>query len=147
MTTKEPLDNAIGAHATVEATVTDDMTARALGSGDVTVLATPTILALAERAAVQALAKTGRVPEGATTVGTSVKLVHLEPSPIGATVRATASLDRVAGRRYHFIFNVWDAAGEIAGGAHVRVLVEKGKFEKAAIARLSALRANADPEA
>jgi predicted thioesterase len=146
MTAKESLEDVIGAHATVEAMVTEDMTAHALGSGDVIVLATPTILALAERAAVQALAKTGRVPEGATTVGTSVKLVHLEPSPIGAIVRATASLDRVAGRRYHFIFNVWDAAGEIAGGAHVRVLVDKRKFEEAAVARLSVPGADSGPE-
>lgn len=120
----------MGAYATVVVSVTEDMTARAVGSGEASVLATPTILALAERAAVETLA--GRLPAGATTVGTSVKLAHLAPSPVGATVRVTSRVDRVQKRRVVFIFTAWQDDQEIAGGIHVRVVVDRDEFERGA---------------
>jgi predicted thioesterase len=130
------LDEAlVGATATIEETVTEPMTAHAIGSGDVRVLGTPMLLTLAERAAMAALSD--RLPEGITTVGTSVKLVHLEPTPVGAHVRVTASVERIRGRRLHFVFTAWDPTEEVAGGQHVRVLVDRGEFEAAAAARLS----------
>src|SRR5438093_1198117 len=50
------------------------MTAEAVGSGDVPVLATPAVLALVEQAAVRAVE--GRLPHGRTSVGSSVPLDH-----------------------------------------------------------------------
>jgi len=124
---------AIGLSAAVEEAVTADMTAAAVGSGDVPVLATPAVLSLVERAAVQAVRD--HLPKGTTTIGASVALAHLAPTPIGAMVRAEVRLDQIDGRRLRFRFTVSDGAGEVANGTHVRVLVDREKFEARAKAR------------
>ena len=64
-------------------TVTQDVTAEAMGSGDVPVLATPAILASVERLAVASLADA--LQPGTTTVGARVELDHLAPTPVGAS--------------------------------------------------------------
>lgn len=117
----------------VEEIVTDGMTATAVGSGDVPVLATPSVLAFVERASVEAVRD--HLPPGVTTVGASADLTHHAPSPIGATVQAYAVLDQVEGRRLRFRFTVSDQAGEVANGTHVRVVVDREWFESAAQAR------------
>jgi fluoroacetyl-CoA thioesterase len=127
------VDALVGVSGTVKEVVTDAMTARSVGSGDVDMLSTPSLLALIEQAAVASLA--GKLPEGTTTVGASVKLAHLEPTPVGTTVKVTASIERVRARRLHFIFTAFDASGEIAGGHHVRALVDRARFEAGAAAR------------
>jgi predicted thioesterase len=115
-----------GLEATVEETVTDEMTSERLGSGDVPVLGTPAVLALVEAAAVAAVSN---ALEGSqTTVGASVELEHLAPTAVGASVTATAGLVEVDGRRLRFSFEVTDPAGPIARGTHVRVLVERERF-------------------
>jgi len=89
-----------GLRAGFSHTVTDADTAVAAGSGDVPVLATPRVLALAERASVEAVA--GALDAGATTVGARVELEHLRATPVGATVTVEAVLERVdddGGRR------------------------------------------------
>jgi fluoroacetyl-CoA thioesterase len=115
-----------GMHAKVELTVTDGDTAQALGSGDVPVLGTPRLLALAEAATVAATA--ARVPPGSTTVGTRVELEHTAPSPVGTTVAATATLAKVDGLR--LLFEIRVSAGErtVAEGRIERALVDRQRF-------------------
>ncbi|MGH2654081.1 MAG: thioesterase family protein [Actinomycetota bacterium] len=122
-----------GRQATVEETVTEDMTADRLGSGDVPVLGTPAVLALVEAAAVAAVAD--ELEPGTTTVGASVSLDHLAPTPVGGTVTATAALAQVESRRLTFRFEVTDAAGPVARGEHVRVIVDRDRFLGSARAR------------
>jgi hypothetical protein len=64
----------VGLSAVVEEPVTGEMTTAAFGSGDVPVLATPAVLSLVERAAVEAVRD--HLPSGTTTVGASVALAH-----------------------------------------------------------------------
>jgi fluoroacetyl-CoA thioesterase len=130
---------ASGLSGALDELVTAEMTAEAVGSGDVPVLATPMVLALVERAAVEALQ--GHVPAGATTVGASVGLAHVAPTPVGARVRAEVHLDQVDGRRLRFRFTVSDGVGEIANGTHVRVLVDREKFDETIRTRRSGGRA------
>lgn len=115
-----------GLEATVEETVTSEMTAERLGSGDVPVLGTPAILALVEAAAVAAVA--GSLEPAGTTVGTSVELDHLAPTSVGSLVTATAALVEVDGRKLRFSFEVTDPAGPIARGSHERALVDRERF-------------------
>jgi fluoroacetyl-CoA thioesterase len=117
----------------IEETVGKEMTAAAVGSGDVLVLATPVILSFVERAAVEAVR--GHLPPGTTSMGVSVALAHLAPSPIGAKVRVHVELDQVDGRRLRFRCSAWDAAGEVANGTHVRVVVDRDRFQAGAAAR------------
>ena len=122
-----------GLEATIEETVTDAMTAVALGSGDVAVLGTPAVLALAERAACSAIA--GRLGEGETSVGTRVELSHLAPTPVGAIVTARARVTEVEGRKLTFEFDVSDGSGEVARGTHRRVVVARDEFARSAEGR------------
>src|SRR5664280_1643865 len=76
--------------------VTAADTAAQLGSGDVAVLGTPRVLALMERATVQAVARS--LEPGETTVGVSAHLEHLAASPVGAAVDAEAARALLHGR-------------------------------------------------
>jgi fluoroacetyl-CoA thioesterase len=115
-----------GRRATFRYTVTDADTAAAVGSGEVPVLATPRVLALAERATVAAVA--GALEVGATTVGTRVELDHLAPSPVGADLEVAAVLERVAGRRLQFAVRVRDGDRPVASGLITRVVVDTATF-------------------
>jgi fluoroacetyl-CoA thioesterase len=122
-----------GLEETLQETVTSEMTAAELGSGDVPVLGTPALLALVERVAMAAVA--GSLEPGSTTVGARVELDHLAPTAVGALVSATARLDAVDGRRLTFTFEVSDPAGVVATGVHTRVLVAREAFEESARSR------------
>jgi len=122
-----------GLSAATRDTVTVEMTAERVGSGDVAVLATPAILALVERATVAAV--DGSLEPGTTSVGSRVELDHLAPTPMGVEVEARVTLDEVEGRRLRFSFTVSDQAGEIATGTHVRVVVDRDRFLETARAR------------
>jgi predicted thioesterase len=70
----------------VRIVVADTDTATAMGSGDVPVLGTPRLLALAEAAA----AIGPSLGSGVTSVGTSAVVEHKRPSPVGAEVAESA---------------------------------------------------------
>ena len=116
----------VGLGARVEMVVTAADTAEALGSGDVPVLATPRLVALAEAATVRATA--GRLPAGSTTVGTRVELEHLAASGSGATVVAEAELSTVDGRRLGFAVTVTDGDRVVARGRVERAIVDRARF-------------------
>ncbi len=115
-----------GLSGTAELLVTDDCTAIALESGDVPVLATPKVVALAELASVRAV--DGTLKDGETTVGMRVQLDHLAPTAIGHRVRATARLTKVEGRRLTFNVAVRDERGLIAAGTFTRAVVDRQRF-------------------
>jgi fluoroacetyl-CoA thioesterase len=115
-----------GLAARVELTVAEADTAAALGSGDVPVLATPRVLALAEAATVAATA--AALPAGSTTVGTRVELAHLAATAVGRTVVAEAILSDVDGRRLGFTVSVRDGDDVAARGRVERVIVDREAF-------------------
>ncbi|MEU1728020.1 hotdog domain-containing protein [Nonomuraea sp. NPDC005692] len=107
-------------------------TAERAGSGDVPVLATPRLLALAERATVEAVRP--HLAVGETSVGTRVELEHLAASAVGDHVELTAELTDVDGRRLVFAFEARDRQGTLVGrGTVERVVVDRARF----LARLS----------
>lgn len=115
-----------GLTARVELTVTDADTAQAVGSGDVPVLGTPRLLALAEAATVAATVR--RLPVGMTTVGARLELDHRLPTPVGRTVVARARLAKVDGRRLLFEVLVTDGTTTVAEGRVERALVDRQRF-------------------
>ena len=115
-----------GLRATVEHVVTGADTSIALGSGDVPVLATPRVVALCEQATVAALA--GQLGPEFSTVGMRVQLDHLQPTAVGPSVVAEATLDKVEGRRLTFLVTVNDGRGLVAAGKVTRVVVERERF-------------------
>jgi fluoroacetyl-CoA thioesterase len=125
------MESWVGASAQLELTVTDADTAQTIGSGDVPVLATPRVLALAEAATVRALAR--RLESGTTTVGTRVELSHKAPTPIGRTVLAAATLAKVDGRRLTFDVVVREGEAVVAEVRVERVLVDRSRFLETAL--------------
>jgi predicted thioesterase len=109
-----------------QSTVTADLTAIALGSGDVPVYATPALIALLEAAAVDAVA--GHLAPETTSVGTHLDVRHLAATPVGMAVRATATLSEVAGRKLTFTLEAHDEVEQIASGTHQRMVVDRARF-------------------
>lgn len=118
---------ASGRTATLTLTVGEDDTAVAVGSGDVPVLATPRLVAVAEAATVAALA--GELDEGQTSVGTRIQLEHLVASPPGEQVTVRAELVHVDGRLLRFGIAAESADGRlVAHGEVTRVVVDRERF-------------------
>lgn len=116
-----------GTRAVQRHVVGDADTAAAVGSGDVPALATPRLLGWCEAATVAAVS--AELPDGTTTVGTRVRLEHLHPTPVDATVEVTAVLAHVDGRLLRFEVVVRDADGRVvAHGEVTRVAVDRARF-------------------
>ena len=123
-----PLDPGLAASFGYVVTAAD--TAFALGSGDVPVLGTPKVVALAERATCAAVAD--HLTDDLTTVGTRVEIDHVAPTAVGATVTVDAVLEGIEGRRLTFGVRVREGERPVATGTVTRVLVTRERFVKAA---------------
>ena len=115
-----------GLAARLELTVTDADTAQALGSGDVPVLGTPRLLALAEAATVAATAR--QIPGGLTTVGVRADIDHRAPTAVGRRITAEATLTEVAGRRLIFDVVVRDGEEPVGEVRIERILLDRHRF-------------------
>ena len=116
----------IGLKHTSELTVTDAVTAIQMGSGDMSVLATPTMMALMENAAM--LAVDDELPEGCTTVGGHIQSSHLKPSKIGDVVRAVAEVTKVDGKKIEFKVAAYSGNTLLGEGTHLRFIVDRENF-------------------
>ena len=124
----------IGLKHSIQCIVEPDMTADKVGSGSLAVFSTPSLLALMEATAYE-LAEKG-MDRGLTTVGTYVELHHLAPTPIGVMVRSEAKLTKIMDDRITFKIMVFDKAGVIAEATHIRYIVERKRFMRAADKKL-----------
>jgi len=116
----------IGIKHAGELTVTESVTARVVGSGDLPVLATPIMMALMENAAM--LAVSDELPEGCTTVGGYIQSTHLKPSKIGDEVRVIAEVVNVEGKKIEFKVAAYSGDTLLGEGSHIRYIVEREKF-------------------
>ena len=116
----------IGLKHVSELTVTDSVTAVSVGSGDMSVLATPMLLALMENAAMLAVKEA--LPEDCTTVGGHIASSHLKPSKIGDVVRAEAEVTKVEGKKIEFKVAAYSGEALLGEGTHLRFIVEREKF-------------------
>ena len=106
--------------------VTENNTALTMGSGDMSVFATPALVALMENAAMKAVAP--HLPEGSTTVGGFIETSHLTPSAIGATIKAKATLTEIKGRKLSFAIEATEGEKLVGKATHIRFIVEREKF-------------------
>ena len=110
--------------------VTDDMTAKRIGSAGSKILSTPNMVALMEATALE-LAK-AYLAEDQTTVGAEIHCRHLTPTPVGMKVTATARLRSIERRKMWFDIEVHDEKGKCGEGSHLRIMVsQQGMKEKA----------------
>ncbi len=118
-----------------EEIVTEEKTAKAMGSGELPVYATPAMIALIEKTAWMSVA--GELEEGQGTVGTKLAVEHVSASPLGAHITCKTTLVGVDRRRLLFSVEVSDDAGIIGQGTHERFIVENEKFVTKAQGKLA----------
>lgn len=130
------LAGAVGTVGYAAMRVHDVDTAKALASGDLLVLGTPRVLALAEAACVAAVAEW--LEEGETSVGVAAEVKHLAACGIGADVRAVATCKKVEERHVWFECEVYQSNDRLLATLTVeRVIVDGVRF----MARLAAVDA------
>ena len=116
----------IGDKGTVTVKVTKENCASAIGSGALDVFATPSMIALMENAACEAI-KASLQP-GESSVGTKVNISHLKASALEDTITASATLTEIDGRRLVFEVVANDSKGIIGEGTHERFIINVEKF-------------------
>lgn len=120
--------------------VGDEHVARHIGSGDVEVLSTPSMIAWMERVAMECVQVF--LPEGYTTVGTAVDVKHLNPAPKGAPVEVVAKLVEVEGPRLKFEVEARWGPVVVGKGVHERYVVDRARF----LARVAELARKVESE-
>lgn len=106
--------------------VVQHLTAKAIGSGDLPVLATPAMIALMENAAMLAVAP--YLAETDTTVGGFMECSHLKPTAMGDEVEAEAVLVEIEGKSLHFDIAAYAGDKKIGEGHHIRYVVDRDRF-------------------
>lgn len=115
-----------GLHHRSKKIVVRQLTAKAIGSGDLPVLATPAMIALMENAAMLAVAPC--LAETDTTVGGFMECSHLKPTGIGDEVEAEATLTKIEGKALHFDIVAYSGDKKLGEGHHIRYIVDRDRF-------------------
>ncbi len=120
------LELPVGSILEKEYVVTEEMTAQFLKSGDVSVLATPSMILLMEQ--VSRISASNHLPKEYTTVGVKVCIEHLNAAPTGATVIAKSKLVQQEGRRLTYEVEVYWNDILLGKGTHERFIVNYQRF-------------------
>lgn len=110
----------------MEFTVEEQHTAKHIGSGTVTVLATPWMIAFMEITSRTLLDM--HLPDTHSSVGTLVNVRHLAPSPLGSTVHAKVNIEEVDGNKITLSVSVIEGEAEVGKGTHERYVIEMERF-------------------
>lgn len=116
-----------GIRGRIEETVTDELTAKHIGSGTVRVFATPMMIALMERTC-----RTSVKPyleEGQETVGTLVNVSHVAATPVGMKVWSETELVGIDRRKLTFKVAAYSEKGLIGEGLHERFIIDVDRFK------------------
>ncbi len=117
----------VGMRGEASLTVDQSHTAAALGAGNLPTFGQPALVALLERAAVNAIRR--GLGEGEESVGKMIDIRYVAPTAIGKRVRAEAVVTAVAGRTVTFAVRAFDATGGVVGeGTHERLIVDRDQF-------------------
>ena len=118
----------------IERVVDTDITAEKMGSGELTVFATPAMVALIEETCWRSVAQ--KFGAEMSTVGTRLEISHLAPTPVGMKVWCESELIEEDGRKLKFAVKIYDEAGLVGEGVHERFVVDREKFMSKAQAKL-----------
>jgi predicted thioesterase len=107
-------------------TVTEAVSAAHLGSGNVHVLSTPSLILLMEKATVSAVDP--HLPPDQVSVGVRVDVSHLAATPLGMGAKAWAEVVDVIDRRVSLQVEAYDEVEKIGEGTIQRVIVNRSRF-------------------
>jgi len=106
----------------------EEQSALMVGSGSLPVLATPVLITTLEVISHRLLEE--RLPQGTSSVGISVDVQHLAPTPMGMRVRLRSQIHDIDGRRVTFSVQAWDSQELIFSGQHTRAVIDINRFLK-----------------
>ena len=118
-----------------EMAVTEAVSAAHLGSGNVHVLGTPSLILLMEKATVSAVDP--HLPSDQVSVGVRVDVSHLAATPLGMEAKAWAEVIDVVDRRVILQVEAYDEVEKIGEGTIHRVIVDRGRFTEHVAQKLS----------
>ena len=119
-----------GITGSLECVVTEEKTAKRMGSGELDVYATPAMIALMEETAYKSVSM--ELDEGMGSVGTLMNVKHVAASPVGMKITCKSELVEVDGRKLVFHVEAFDEEGLIGEGTHERFIIQNEKFQKKA---------------
>lgn len=114
-----------GLSAEITTEVDDRLVVKHVGGDGV--LSTPSMIALMERAGIQAVQP--YLGEGQTTVGFEVNVKHFAATPKGKKVTVRAELLDVDGRKLRFKVEAHDEDQKVGEGTHRRAIIQIGHHE------------------
>ncbi|MDT2829661.1 thioesterase family protein [Vagococcus carniphilus] len=106
--------------------VSENETAKVMGSGTLDVLATPSAIAMAENTCMDQ--SKDLVSEGETTVGTHIDFKHIKASLVGANIKVSSEIKEQKGKRIIFSFEMFEGEKKIGYGEHERAIVNVSSF-------------------
>lgn len=120
----------LGIKGSASDVVSECNSARTMGSGTVDLLATPSMVALMEKAAWTSVED--QLPSGSGTVGISINVKHLSPSPFYMKVTAESELIEIDRKKLTFKVTAFDEKELIGEGIHERFIIEEAMFQERA---------------
>ena len=102
---------------------TQEMAAAHIADDGFVVYSTPAMVGHMERAAVETVAP--YLDDDEVSLGVRVEISHIAGTRIGETVRTTARLVEVEGRRLTFTVDAYNEREKIGEGRHQRVVVKR----------------------
>ena len=120
------LESFVGWRGIREFVIGVEDSAKSLGSGDVNVLSTPSMIRMMEETS--RLLVQDKLPEGHTTVGIKVDVSHLKAVPIGCKIKIVSKLLKVEGRKLIFKVEAYWGEEKIGEGLHERFIVDRKSF-------------------
>ena len=107
--------------------VQDNNTATFMGSGDLEVLATPSLVAFMENAAKEYL--NTFLPEELGSVGSNININHIAPTLVGKEITVQGKITEIIKEKIIiFSLEAFEADKKIGDAAHTRVIINNEKF-------------------
>ncbi len=125
----------VGIRGDQKSVVKEKDTAIKVGSGEIEVLSTPSMISLMEKTAYESVQN--YISDGTTTVGVSISVKHICPTPVGNAIRCESELIEIDGKNLVFEVMAYDDFGMIGKGIHERRIVDSQYFMMKALLKSS----------
>lgn len=117
-----------------ETVSSEERSALSIGSGNVRVFATVSMIGLMEKTCLDSVLPF--LEPGQDTVGIHVNVSHCSATPVGMKVWCESELVEIDRRRLVFKVAAYDESGLIGEGTHERFIIDKDRFESKTASKL-----------